>query len=864
MGETTVAGDGVASFETPVDRGTSIDRYVVLERLGAGAMGVVYTAFDPRLDRRVAVKVLNPRAQVAEERLLDEARALAKLSHPNVVGVYDAGRFRDSVFITMERIEGDTLDGWLGAAEDRAWRDVLGVLLGAGRGLAAAHRAGTVHRDFKPKNLMVDPDGRAKVMDFGLAALAGTDAGHGRPQGTPLYMAPELHMGEAASFSSDQYAFCVVAFEALAGRHPRADVSSRGGLLEAISGDPPPLNVPGLPVAVRNAILRGMAPSASARWPSMDALLEVFSAGLRDPRSWKLGAAVVLGLAGVAWAATGSDEGPACPDPSALEAAVVTAERRAEIEQVLATYDRDYGVQRAGLITARIDGYARAWARTEVDACQARHTQPRARARHDATRACLDRVRDEFTGVLDVLADADGVERVRAADVLDGLPAAEGCIDEAVAQRGVVAPPEAVAARVATLRQALAGLRAANAVGRWVQVRDQVVPLLDEAQSLDYPPLVAEALWVQGETFRLLHQIPEAERSLSDAAWMAIEHGDRRLALDAAVSLVALRRDISQTERNRRWAARARRLVEVGSDPSIEAELELHLSVAERNVGSWTAAKAHADAAVEAMRAVHGEEHATYAEARHVLGAALFRMDDLDAALTVARDNLALRERVLGPLHPEVVDSLLLLGVVRAGRNEIAEAEQAYRRALDVQTRVVGPRTRVLAGIANNLVSVLIRQSRLDEAQVMADRAVSIWRELGQNDSLVYGLLSTGGVAFHRGDCRAMREHYGEAWERIEVTGGVHPLRSATATWLAGAHVCLGEFEQARAWLDRVAPGELARPNARVHAVWRALVEDHDGNEALARRHAQAALTSDASVELAQLWWDRVEAIAGR
>ncbi len=178
----TVPLDGVGPRPGPsaeaLGRGVAVGRYVVLDRIGAGGMGVVYAAYDPELDRRVALKLLRPDrfgGDAGRLRLLREAQALARLTHPNVVAVYDVGTFGDRVFVAMELVEGETLRQWLRAEprSPRPWREVLERFLPAGRGLAAAHAAGLVHRDFKPENVLLGRDGRARVVDFGLAkALA--------------------------------------------------------------------------------------------------------------------------------------------------------------------------------------------------------------------------------------------------------------------------------------------------------------------------------------------------------------------------------------------------------------------------------------------------------------------------------------------------------------------------------------------------------------------------------------------------------------------------------------------------------------------------------------------------------------------
>src|SRR5439155_17304324 len=208
-------------------RGHSIGRYVIGDLLGAGAMGRVYSAWEPELDRRVAIKMLNEAG--GRERLLREAQAMAKLSHPNVVTVHEVGAADEGVYVAMELVDGESLRAWAGTRGP--WREVVGVLCEVGRGLAAVHAAGVIHRDVKPDNVIVGTDRRARLGDFGLAR-----AGGGKPSapeagaiaigtaiaGTPAYMAPEVMRGGAASAASDQFSFGITAYEVLAGERPFA------------------------------------------------------------------------------------------------------------------------------------------------------------------------------------------------------------------------------------------------------------------------------------------------------------------------------------------------------------------------------------------------------------------------------------------------------------------------------------------------------------------------------------------------------------------------------------------------------------------------------------------------------------------
>ncbi|MFZ5441228.1 MAG: protein kinase domain-containing protein, partial [Myxococcota bacterium] len=267
-------------------RGDVVGRYVVLEFVGEGAMGRVYAAYDPVLDRKVALKLLHPLADgpSAQERLLREAKALAKVSHPHLVAVHDAGSFGDSVFLAMEFVEGQTLRAWLAAAK-RTEAELVDVFAQAGRGLAAAHEAGLVHRDFKPENVLVGRDGRVRVSDFGLARelsaplplegptpiRGGAASTHtGALVGTPAYMAPEQLGGERADERADQFAFCVALAEALGGGRPFPENT----LAQVRAG-------PKLTASARltKVLTRGLSAEPAARYPSMSALL----AALRPP-----------------------------------------------------------------------------------------------------------------------------------------------------------------------------------------------------------------------------------------------------------------------------------------------------------------------------------------------------------------------------------------------------------------------------------------------------------------------------------------------------------------------------------------------------------------------------------------------------
>jgi tRNA A-37 threonylcarbamoyl transferase component Bud32 len=293
-----------------------IGRYVLLRKLGEGAMGVVYAAFDEDLDRKVAIKVVHPEKQQSHEirmRSVREAQALARISAPNVVQVYEVGELSNQMFIVMEFVRGTTLTKWA-SEKRRSWQEILRMYRAAGQGLLDAHDAGLAHRDFKPDNVLVGSDGRPRVADFGLARLADAPF-HPQPaepaeqdpsliaassvsmrnspaltqvgavMGTPQYMSPEQYKGQPADARSDQFSFCVALFEALYGYLPFAAdnlLELRDTLLTG-KVKPRPIDSP-VPMRVHQALLHGMATDPAARFPSMRELLEqLYFDEERDP-----------------------------------------------------------------------------------------------------------------------------------------------------------------------------------------------------------------------------------------------------------------------------------------------------------------------------------------------------------------------------------------------------------------------------------------------------------------------------------------------------------------------------------------------------------------------------------------------------
>jgi predicted Ser/Thr protein kinase len=426
--------------------GAALARFTLERRLGSGAMGEVWAARDPELDRTVAVKVLAPRwtSARARVRLLREAQALAKLRHENVVTVFDVGEERGRLYIAMELAEGQTLADWL-RAKQRSWREVRDVFVAAGRGLAAAHAAGIVHRDFKPGNVLVGAAG-VRVVDFGLAARgdepASVDSG-GSPEaadirltrtgklvGTPVYMSPEQLRGERATPRSDQWSFCVALHEALYGRRPFAgeDVPA---LASAIARGP--RFAAGPPRSLVAILRRGLRVDPEARFPSMDALVHALvrvGLGLRRAMVAAGVAAAALATIVGGWAWMRRAEGDPCGGGRTLAADMWNDAARGRVRAAFAATRRSYAADTFSRVDAALTAKVDEWSRAHREACEAtrvHHVQSDALL--DLRAACLDRARRDTISLVSTLGEVTGDAMDRAVGAVADTGSISSCAD---------------------------------------------------------------------------------------------------------------------------------------------------------------------------------------------------------------------------------------------------------------------------------------------------------------------------------------------------------------------------------------------------------------------------------------------------
>ncbi len=673
--------------EAPLPRGATVGRYVVTDLIGAGAMGVVYGAWDPQLQRRIALKLLRPDRAHGEARLLREAQAMARVQHPNVVAVHDVGMLDDRVFVAMELVEGETLAGWL-LGERRTWREVVAMFLQIGEGLAAAHAAELVHRDFKPDNVLVGADLRARVGDFGLAhaTAAAAPAALGpatQLAGTPAYMAPEQLAGGAADARSDEFAFCLALYEALYGERPFAggDLETLRDAIAAGEVRPAPAGSR-VPARVRRVALRGLAADPAKRYPAMRPLLGALSRAQRGTavRGLAVGAVAVVALV----AATAHRTADPCDGAERVWGDVWTDPARAAVQQAFAHTGRASSSYAFAQVDRTMSAYRDAWIATERRVCEAtrvRHTQ--AEPLLEARMQCLDDRRREAAALAHVLASADAALVDDSAKALGGLDVVEAC---ATARASEEAAPDP---RADALRGKLADAKALDDAGRYAQGLEVARAAVDDAHRIGDRALEAKLLYRRGHLEKQANAgAPEA--TLHAAVDAALAGRDDGTAADAWTYLTYLAGfDAGRRAEGERYAADAAAMIERMGGDDLREIRRLHYVVGlvytdEQRLDEARAMLDRANALI--LRAGAPEQLVVdHEQTRGMLGLATGKLADAYDAYHRVRES---RERTSGPDNPGLVTSLYneAVALVLLGRSP--EAEPLYRRALGLLASV--------------------------------------------------------------------------------------------------------------------------------------------------------------------------------
>ena len=767
--------------------GDAVGRFVLDQLLGEGGMGVVYTAHDPQLGRRVALKLVraDSASSTSRGRMLREAQAMARLMHPNVVVVHEAGTVDDQVYIAMELVEGSTLHGWMTAAP-RGWRETLALLAQAGRGLAAAHAAGIVHRDFKPANVLVGKDGRAHVTDFGLARDAGEVSSDGGPVpldsseitktgtvlGTPAYMAPEQIQGEKASPRADQFSFCVSLCEALFGSRPtRAD----GWRL--------PPSRPGVPAGVRRILARGLAREPADRWPSMEALLDALDAATRPRRLWLAGAAVALagGLASVALSMRAPEPDP-CPDAALRLTGVWDAPRRQELRGAL-------GATHGPVVEKLVDDYTAGWVARRNQACAATVAEETPSAVLDARVACLDQRFENLRAWLDVFVHAGSDAASRAADSARARDDLAMC-DDAEAMLEPMPQDRALRERVGRLRVAVAAQNALRDAGRHDAAYVGLLGLHAAAGALDYLPVEAEA------AFSVAVMLRERGETLPSLPWF---RKSAELAEEARYDLARARAWRGQAQvlnmlyrYDESMAAWSYATAALRPMTGWQVDVERTLLDAVEAMNLWGQGKLdealvvhrRATAADAKLRGTSGTRHASmlYNEAN-----ILFELGRLDEAEAVYRAVDALYFAIGGEEHPMRARIIGALGNLAYKRGDHEAALRMHRRALELKLLRSAPDSFTMAFQHTNIGAALLALHRPEEAlrELTVAREIVLAQTGGKNALL-------GEVSSHIGQAHLMLGKPADAILPLEEAIGALESAKDTSPWdLAAARFAL-------------------------------------------------------------------------
>ncbi|HVI03844.1 MAG TPA: serine/threonine-protein kinase [Enhygromyxa sp.] len=747
-----------------------------MNRLGEGGMGTVYAAYDDRLDRKIAIKLLRTSrldSAEARERTLREARALARLSHPNVVHVYEVGELDDQLFVAMEFLAGPTLRSWLDSVEPRGWKQCLEIWLQAGRGLAAAHAQGIIHRDFKPHNAMFGADGRVRVLDFGLASLGeheplgdGDSPDPSKPieaqitrtgvvLGTPAYMAPEQFAGRRADARTDQFGFCVALYEALYGERP-FEGRTYSDLRRAVeSGKIRPAQAgTSVPAWVRKVVLRGLANDPDQRWPSMAALLDALGSGRRRATLQR----TLSGTAGLALAAAGTlaygywDEARReanCELAGARIDEVWNDERRAAVEQAIVATQVLDAEPTAAKVLALIDRQAQSWRRARTEVCmdvEVRESWDD--SLEDRAQWCLEQRWDDLEILIAGLTDPDVLAVQRAIEVAYKGVIAEDAVDPCVDEARLALyplPPSREREPIRAVRAELARADLLGRSGKYAAGLEVAKQALTQAEALGWVPLTASARYQVGSLSSYVGDIEAALASLTDAYFEAAQIGNgQQSAMSAALLVYVLTEDLYRLSDARHWG----RLAELellrmgaGEDGLVRASYHQYVGNLEMREGNFERAKAEVGQALALRREILGPEHPNAILTVGALAVVHYMAKEYDQAAALYEQQVTLAERTLGPEHPKFAAILDQYALTLMETDRLEQSETVLRRSLAILERSVGPNHITVANALMNLGIVEMKLGRWEEGRTMLERAEQVIHESHGPESQQMGVL---------------------------------------------------------------------------------------------------------------------------
>ena len=781
--------------------GTRVGRLVVLGPIGEGGMGRVYSAFDSMLDRRVCLKFLKSRGvdsadDAGNQRLLEEARALAHVSHPGILPIFDVGEFEGRVYLVTEFVDGWTLADWVRVRES-APDAIVAALRRAGEGLAAAHAASIVHRDFKPDNVMMGRDGRVRVMDFGLALRgeSGSDVSDGH--GTPRYMAPEQREAALATAASDQYAFCLTL------------VSCLGGDVDAVRSDPE--QVASLPVnaRVRAALRRGLSGSPQERYPSLQELLDDLAVRRRSAvRIGAVAAVAVLAALIAGFWYQGRTE-PPCSGSEALVASDWNPDIAAALHKAFRATGSPVAEQSFSLVDSTLNQFAVDWSQSRGEACRAtevRHEQSQAML--DRRMLCFDRRLRERNAVIKLLHSADAKAVAETGDILSTIDPVSRCNDlESLTSLRVDPVAESRRADFARIDEQLAQANVQFEAGRYASAFDVAQLGLKQAEALDHPWQLARAHYVVGRSAEPLDKFELAEPELERAFRSAIALGDDALAARSLAHLmfIASSRQVD-APRAQRWIDWKLSLEPwFAHAPQLAALLDLEHGLALEPAGELKSAEALLRRAVQTLEAKLGAQAIPTLRARGNYANVLLMQGRMNEGAGKLEKLIPDMRAVLGNQHSNLASMLGSLATACKETGRTADALKLEREALDIVVANLGPDHSEVGLRRLSLAESLLNAGHPQQALQQATSAAGIFKASLDEDHPWRLIAATvvAGIQHNLGHSAPALATLDSAISLCPVSE--MPARHQAGTWVTRARIlaALSRAAEARADLRK-------------------------------------------------------------
>jgi tetratricopeptide (TPR) repeat protein len=730
---------------------------------------------------------------------LREAQAMARIDHPNVIKVHEVGTHGEGVYVAMELATGGTLRDWL--KQPRRQREVIAVYVQAGRGLAAAHAAGLIHRDFKPDNVLLTKSGTPRVTDFGLvseddddvpdtledtprpaelgvrgSALSIALTRTGAMLGTPPYMAPEQFGRGIATARTDQFSFCVALHEAVYGVRPfpgttfeeLADNITAGKLATPVSSD--------VPSWLRKILLRGLAVDPNARFPSMDALLDELVPA-RGRRAWPYAIAVAVLAGGGAAAAVALGRGPAPCSTLASEraAAVWSASVHETVHRQFVATGRFFAERASRSVSDALDAYAAHWTQLASDACLAARASTSSPPELVLRRqACLDARLDALRGIvgsLSVNLDPELVAHVE--DIPRALPALADC------DAAPELPPGVQAANIARLEIGLGQASLHAIAGQLAQAFGEATTIAARADDIGWASLQVRAHELIGR-IHLAKLEPAARTEALHAVELAVGHGlDRDAAIALALAVESAGREDS-LDAVHTLAPLARAAAHRTHDRRLEIAAEISISRALNQLNQWS------DGLDGCQRSRVAAEQL---DDPRLLGLvddcmleALVPLGRYAELASMVRHRIDYLEKSCGDDCPTLAQYLEIQSEVARRQGKLADARVAAERSLAIRTKAFGPTHFEVARALSNLASVAEAEAKPEEAQRLREQALAITDEAQPIQDLTIAELHVGlamasanhgdrplaGVHFEKA-MELMRKHHGESSAELAI-----------------------------------------------------------------------------------------------